>query len=149
VRLAAALRALAAEKMSREMPLTEVAERLGVDVSTVSHYLRGDYPSERARAAAERVLRRSPPFGLWPLLEEELGREVASEVLRWLVKDKVEARVRVDDARCVSCGRCAEACPAPDDTCLGCGECVRACSTGARSLEVSYRDAVYEVSRER
>ncbi|MEO2242017.1 MAG: 4Fe-4S binding protein [Euryarchaeota archaeon] len=148
MRLAAALRALAAERMARELPLTEAAERLGVDVSTVSHYLRGDYPSERARNAARRVLERSAPFGLWPVLEEELGREVAAEVLRWLVGEEVEGRVRVDDARCVSCGRCREACPSPD-ACLGCAECVRACPTRARALEVRYRGVRYEVRRER
>ncbi len=130
--LAVAFKALAAERMAEEMPLVEVALRLDVDVSTVSHYLRGDYPSEDARNAAAEVLKEVPPFSLWAWLSRELGEDVAAEVLRWLADWK--ASVDRDEDACILCGRCSDVCRF--DGCVGCGECVRACPVGARRLEV-------------
>ncbi|WP_456455403.1 4Fe-4S binding protein [Methanopyrus sp.] len=144
--LEAVIRALAAERMASELPLVEVAARLGVDPSTVSHYLSGDYPSEEARDKIRRIIEEIPPFGLWPQLREALGVDVAAEALKWVMSPRTEAEPDVDDEKCLACSRCSEICPSPDGECLGCGECVRACPSGARSLSVRYRGLVYRVS---
>ncbi len=131
--LAVAFKALAAEKMAEEMPLVEVALRLDVDVSTVSHYLRGDYPSEDARNAAAEILREVPPFSLWVWLFRELGEDVTVEVLKWLAD--WDAEVLRDEEKCILCGKCTDRCRF--DRCVGCGECVRVCPVNARELIVN------------
>ncbi|NPA15709.1 MAG: 4Fe-4S dicluster domain-containing protein [Deferribacteres bacterium] len=55
--------------------------------------------------------------------------------------------VKVDEAKCIGCGKCASVCPVSaisvvdkkaqvdERLCIGCGSCVSVCPVGALSLE--------------